>query len=171
MSQPIWGFDGLYPGPTFYARYGRPAIVRLFNDLARRSRRLGTPETTMHLHNLHTGSESDGFPGDFWSKTKVGPTPGCALRSAVPGTYKDHFYPNVYAGCDKSLETNPYRIGDPREALGTLWYHDHTLDFTAPNVMKGMAGFYSSSTSSTPAMRMTRPTPRCGCRAASSTCP
>ena len=26
--------------------------------------------------------------------------------------------------------------------LGTLWYHDHTLDFTSPNVYRGMAGFY-----------------------------
>ena len=33
-------------------------------------------------------------------------------------------------------------IGDPREALGTLWYHDHTVDFTAPNVYRGLAGFY-----------------------------
>ena len=142
--QPIWGFDGIYPGPTFHARYGRPAIVRLYNELPADHVGWATPETTMHLHNLHTGSESDGFPGDFWSQTKVGPTLGDALLPAqrVPGTYKDHFYHNVYAGWDTSLETNPNGIGDPREALGTLWYHDHTLDFTAPNVTKGMAGFY-----------------------------
>lgn len=30
----------------------------------------------------------------------------------------------------------------PREALGTLWYHDHTEDFTAPNVYRRMAGFH-----------------------------
>ena len=29
---------------------------------------------------------------------------------------------------------------DPREALGTLWYHDHRADFTAQNVYKGLAG-------------------------------
>ena len=32
--------------------------------------------------------------------------------------------------------------GDPREALGTLWYHDHCMDFTAANVVRGMAGFH-----------------------------
>src|SRR5690606_199365 len=32
--------------------------------------------------------------------------------------------------------------GDPREALGTLWFHDHRMDFTAPNVYRGLAGFY-----------------------------
>lgn len=135
-AQPIWGFGGTYPGPTFHSRYGTPAIVRLFNELPADHVGFGTPETTMHLHNLHTGSESDGFPGDYWSQTKKGPT------VFAPGTYKDHFYPNVYAGYEKSRETDPNAIGDPREALGTLWYHDHTLDFTGPNVVKGMAGFY-----------------------------
>lgn len=134
--QPIWGFDGVYPGPTFHARYGKPAIVRLFNELPADHVGFGSPEVSMHLHNLHTGSESDGFPGDYWSPTKFGPT------LYGPGRFKDHFYPNIYAGYEKSRETDPYAIGDSREALGTLWYHDHTLDFTAPNVVKGMAGFY-----------------------------
>jgi len=85
----------------------------------------------MHLHNLHAPSESDGFPGDYFSPTKAGPTLG------GPGSFKDHFYPNVYAGLDEYGG-----IGDPRQALGTLWYHDHTLDFTAPNASRGLAGFY-----------------------------
>src|SRR3989449_7565797 len=29
----IWGFDGIFPGPTFHARYGEPIIVRFYNDL------------------------------------------------------------------------------------------------------------------------------------------
>src|SRR4029079_9848588 len=32
--------------------------------------------------------------------------------------------------------------GDANEALSTLWYHDHRVDFTAQNVYKGLAGFY-----------------------------
>ncbi len=32
--------------------------------------------------------------------------------------------------------------GDPREALGSLWFHDHRADFTAPNVYRGLRGFY-----------------------------
>lgn len=135
-KQLIWGFDGKYPGPTFHARYGTPACVRLFNELPANHVGYGTPELSMHLHNLHTASESDGFPGDFWSATKNGPT------LASPGSFKDHLYANFYAGYEKSRETDPNAIGDPREALGTLWYHDHTMDFTAPNVVKGLAGFY-----------------------------
>jgi FtsP/CotA-like multicopper oxidase with cupredoxin domain len=91
----------------------------------------------MHLHNLHTPTESDGFPGDYFSAAKSGPT----LNG--PGQFKDHCYPNVYAGYHEfpKSASNPVG-GDKREALGTLWYHDHTLDFTAPNANRGLAGFY-----------------------------
>ena len=43
--------------------------------------------------------------------------------------------PNIYAG---ALEYGG--IGDPNEALGTLWYHDHVADHTAGNVYQGLAG-------------------------------
>jgi hypothetical protein len=62
---------------------------------------------------------------------------------------------------------------DPRNALGTLWCHDHRFDFTAQNVYKGLAFFYLcyddlDSERRSPA----RPTrTRSGCPAASSTCP
>jgi FtsP/CotA-like multicopper oxidase with cupredoxin domain len=135
-AQTIWGYDGMYPGPTIKARYGRTVITRLFNELPQNHVGFGSPEISMHLHNLHTPSESDGFPGDYWSTTKFGPT----LTSN--GYYKDHCYPNVYAGYDQSRINNPTAIGDPNEALGTLWYHDHSLDATAANCTKGLAGFY-----------------------------
>ena len=32
--------------------------------------------------------------------------------------------------------------GDVNESLSTLFYHDHRLDFTAPNSYKGLVGFY-----------------------------
>ena len=136
-EQNIWGYDGVYPGPTFHARYGRTVITRLFNKLPQDHVGYGSPELSMHLHNLHTPSESDGFTGDYFSPIKAGPT------LTGPGLYKDHCYPNVYAGYDKSRENGDLNaIGDPREALGTLWYHDHTLDTTGANVVKGLAGFY-----------------------------
>ena len=87
---------------------------------------------------LHTPSESDGFPGDFYGPhpDQQGPT------LSASGEFLDHFYPNILAGYDEFHGMPGYDIGDPREALGTLWYHDHTLDFTSPNVYRGMAGFY-----------------------------
>ena len=140
--QPIWGWQGsdpevITPGPTFMCRYGRPSIVRIYNELPQDHVGFGSPEIITHLHNAHVPSESDGYPGDFFSPVKAGPTLGFPEGTGGPGTFRDHFYPNVYAGLDQHGG-----IGDPREALGTLWYHDHTMDFTAPNVLKGLAGFY-----------------------------
>lgn len=130
--QKIWGYDGILPGPTFQARYGEPIMVRIHNQLPANHVGYGTPEISTHLHNLHCGSESDGFTGDYYSTTKCGPT------MSGPGEYKDHLYSNCKAGYDNAPATD----GDPTEALGTLWYHDHRLDFTAQNVYKGLSGFY-----------------------------
>jgi FtsP/CotA-like multicopper oxidase with cupredoxin domain len=133
-TQNIWGYDGLLPGPTFVERYGVPIKVRIYNELPPFAIGFGTPEISTHLHNLHDGSESDGFTGDYYSATKFGPTMTAA------GGYKDHHYPNCYAGYDDPRYHTT--DGDPREALGTLWYHDHRIDFTGPNVYKGLSGFY-----------------------------
>jgi len=131
-TQPVWGYDGIVPGPTFVARYNEPVLVRIHNDLPANHIGWGSPEITTHLHNLHTASESDGFTGDYYSATRYGPT------LTGPGRYRDHHYPNCYAGYD----AYPLTHGDSREAMGTLWYHDHRLDFTGPNVYRGLSGFY-----------------------------
>ncbi len=135
--QPIWGYEGntpgaTTPGPPIFARYGKPVLCRIHNQLPQNHVGFASPEISTHLHNLHTPSESDGFPGDYYSPTKAGPT------LTAPGEFKDHFYPNIYAGYDQFQN----HIGDPREALGTLFYHDHTLDFTSPNMLRGLFGFY-----------------------------
>src|SRR5260370_9222192 len=80
------------------------------------------PSATTHLHNGHNPSESDGFPCDFFE----------------PGQFYDQHYPNVLAGI---LSTHP-GSGDINEALSTLWYHDHRVDFTSQNVYKGLSGLY-----------------------------
>jgi len=102
------------PGPTFIARYGEPAFIRRYNDLPSSADTLapiGYPAITTHLHNAHTASESDGYPMDF----------------AEPGEYWDHHHAMMYAR------------NNPDEALGTLWYHDHMIDFTATNVYMGLS--------------------------------
>jgi len=124
---PIWGYDGIVPGPTFIARQGVPTLVRFHNDLPLNHFGSGgwaIEQDIVHLHNGHTPSESDGFAGDFYN----------------PGFFKDHHYPNVLAGFteDKHAAT----MGDPREAMNTLWYHNHRADFTSQNTYRGLAGMY-----------------------------
>jgi FtsP/CotA-like multicopper oxidase with cupredoxin domain len=133
-TQKIWGYDGMLPGPTFVERYGVPSMVRIYNELPAFPVGFGSPEISTHLHNLHCASGSDGFTGDYFSASKFGPTMTAA------GGYKDHHYPHCYAGYDDPRYTATN--GDPREALGSLWYHDHREGFTAPNCYKGLIGTY-----------------------------
>ena len=118
-GQPAWGFDGCVPGPMFRSVYGSSDFVRIHNDLPASNLGFGINQITTHLHNMHTPSESDGNP----------------LFTNYSGCYYDYHHPNLYAG------VNQYGgLGNPNEALGTLWYHDHKLDFTSQNVYAGLAG-------------------------------
>ena len=111
-----YGFDGITPGATLVTRYGEPVLVRRINNLppvGMGNISFAMPSSTIHSHNGHQASESDGNPVDYTN----------------PGEFWDHHYPMFPAGMD------------PNEALGTLWYHDHRLDFTAPNVYAGLAAF------------------------------
>jgi FtsP/CotA-like multicopper oxidase with cupredoxin domain len=116
-----WGYNGIYPGPTFLNVYGVPILVRFANNLPVNNIGFGDNNHTTHLHNGHSASESDGFAGDYWS----------------PGLFKDHHYPNVYAGFNAVPP-----IGDPLEAQHTYWYHDHRHSFTAANNYRGINGMY-----------------------------
>jgi spore coat protein A len=53
----VWGYEGMFPGPTIKARRGRTAVVRQTNQL--------THETVVHLHGGVTETDSDGFPTDM----------------------------------------------------------------------------------------------------------
>ena len=108
------GFNGILPGPTIVSNYGVPILVRRYNNLPPNLPGPAFPGTSTHLHNFHTPSESDGNPLDY----------------ILSGQYHDHHYPMYPAG------------GDPKEILNTLWYHDHMLGFTAPNVYSGLSGFH-----------------------------
>lgn len=121
--QPLWGFDGLVPGPLYVERYGRPILVRNRNNLPANNGGFGKNVVTTHLHNGHTPAESDGNPCDNFT----------------PGQFYDQHYPNVLAGINS---THKDTGGDIQEAMSTLWYHDHMHDFTSQNVYKGLAGMY-----------------------------
>jgi FtsP/CotA-like multicopper oxidase with cupredoxin domain len=116
MRTPILGYDGIFPGPTFETRRGRPLVVRHRNELP--------VPTVVHLHGGHTPAESDGWPLDL--VLPVGDSGGWAHHGMVgdlAAGEREHRYPN-----------------DQRAA--TLWYHDHRMDFTGPAVYRGLAGFH-----------------------------
>jgi FtsP/CotA-like multicopper oxidase with cupredoxin domain len=129
-AQTLWGFDDgtgtRSPGPTYQAFYGKPQLTRNINSLPNvnqvNNTGFGMPSVTTHLHNAHNPSESDGNPCDFYPA----------------GHFCDQYYPNVLAGFNSDHAPN----GDVNEALSTLWYHDHRVDFTSQNTYKGLFGFY-----------------------------
>jgi FtsP/CotA-like multicopper oxidase with cupredoxin domain len=117
----FWGFNGKYPAQTILNAYGASTLVRFKNNLPTTTSSFGRNEMTIHLHNGHTASESDGFAGDFFGT----------------GLFKDNHYANAYAGID-AFGGN----GDPREAMHTFWFHDHRAGFTANNNYLGLNGMY-----------------------------
>jgi spore coat protein A, manganese oxidase len=122
----LWGYNGIWPGPTFEIRRGQPVSVKWTNQLPTKhflpidttihgsEEAVPQVRTVVHVHGARVMPESDGYP-DAWltSDGKTGPAAG-----ANPA-----HYPN-----------------DQRAA--TLWYHDHALGITRLNVYAGMAGFY-----------------------------
>ncbi|MEV4750101.1 multicopper oxidase domain-containing protein [Streptosporangium sp. NPDC049248] len=121
----VWGFDGTFPGPTFDLRRGGRTTVRVRNELP--------VPTSTHLHGGVTPPDSDGYPTDLVvpASQGFGPPPGGHTRH---GTGADLSSWTFHSGARDYL----YPL-DQRAA--TLWYHDHRMDFTAPQVWRGLAGF------------------------------
>ena len=154
----IWGYDGMFPGPTFMSRYGEPILVRIVNGLYFDENAnpttpgqqipggFGSPRISTHLHNGHTASESDGNPADFYPPNPVPvhlPQYPASIRNLI---FRDHHYAMFRAGLDPRVSAdNPgpnKDDGDIAETVSTLWYHDHAMDHTAENVYKGLVGFH-----------------------------
>jgi len=120
----IWGYDGLYPGPTFKVVHNEPAIVRFTNALNEPN-----VPTIVHNHGEHVAAESDG-------SASVLPE-----RIIRPGESRDFCYPNI-------APVDPGGVQDTNDFSSTQWYHDHThipeldLGITGQNVYMGLAGFY-----------------------------
>lgn len=123
----VWGYNGMYPGPTFEVERNRPIFVEWNNklpfehllpvDQTVHGAEASVPSvrTVVHLHGGRVRPESDGYPDAWFTRdfNNVGP-------KFVTEVY---YYPN----CQRPT---------------TLWYHDHALGITRLNVYAGLAGFY-----------------------------
>ncbi|MET8472983.1 multicopper oxidase family protein [Streptomyces sp. NPDC006422] len=119
----IWGYDGVFPGPTFTGRTGRGAVVHVLNSLP--------VPTSTHLHGGVTPPDSDGYPTDL-----VVPTERCGERlRAGHGMHT----PSAARRLSPGSKAYEYPL---EQRAATLWYHDHRMDFSAPQVWRGLAGFF-----------------------------
>lgn len=124
----VWGYNGMYPGPTFEVTRDQPIYVKWENQLpyehllpVDRTVHGADPtcqpsvRTVVHLHGGRVRPENDGFPEAWFTKNFK--NVGCKFVHEV------YYYPN----CQRPA---------------TLWYHDHALGITRLNVYAGLAGFY-----------------------------
>jgi FtsP/CotA-like multicopper oxidase with cupredoxin domain len=79
VKTPLWGYNGMVPGPTIKARRGRQTVMRQVNQLPTKHPTLNyTPWTSTHLHGMPSKPQFDGYAGD----------------NSMPGQWKDYVYPN-----------------------------------------------------------------------------
>lgn len=122
----IWGYNGLYPGPTIEAAKDKTIYVKYKNQLPNKhflpvdftlhaANDSQEVRTVTHLHGANVDWESDGHPEAWYTKdfTHTGPK----FNKEI------HEYTNHQPGT-------------------TMWYHDHAMALTRLNVYAGLAGFY-----------------------------
>jgi spore coat protein A, manganese oxidase len=123
----VWGFEGIYPGPTIEVEMGERVFVKWKNDLPIKhlfaidhtvhgaEKDIPDVRTVVHLHGGRTEPASDGYPDAWFSKgfEKVG----------------SFFQKKIYEY-------------ENRQSSRALWYHDHAIGLTRLNIYAGLAGFY-----------------------------
>ncbi|MFE9427471.1 multicopper oxidase family protein [Kitasatospora sp. NPDC006697] len=124
----VWGYQGLFPGPTIESRSGRRTVVTHRNELDH--------PTAVHLHGGHTPHDSDGYPLDL-----IGPPGGTAggPMAGMPGMSGMSGMPGMGGATYQPQRDYTYPMN---QRAATLWYHDHTMGFTGPQVYRGLAGFH-----------------------------
>jgi spore coat protein A len=122
----IWGYEGIYPGPTFDVMKDQTIMVKWVNNLPLKHflpidhtlhGAIDSPEvrTVVHLHGANVDSDSDGHP-DAW-------------------------FTRHYALTGHTFKRKIYKYTNHQQAA-TLWYHDHSLGITRLNVYAGLTGLY-----------------------------
>lgn len=122
----LWGYNGMYPGPTFDVMKDETAYVRWTNDLPAKhflpidttihgaDKMLPEVRTVVHVHGGKQPAHSDGYP-EAWFTRNFEQTGPLFDREVYE-------YPNLEAA--------------------TLFYHDHTMGITRLNNYAGLGGFF-----------------------------
>src|SRR5215813_5418369 len=105
----IWGYEGMFPGPTIRALRGRKVVVRHSNQLK--------THTAVHLHGGVTAAQFDGFPTDTImpgeSRSYEYLNRGCGTTLWYHDHAMDHTGRNIYMGL-----VGLYLIEDDERSLG-----------------------------------------------------
>ncbi|UOF68602.1 multicopper oxidase family protein [Bacillus velezensis] len=125
----LWGYNGLFPGPTIDVNKDENVYIKWMNDLpdkhflpvdhtihhSESGHQEPDVKTVVHLHGGATPPDSDGYPEAWFTKD---------FKETGPYFEKEvYHYPNKQRGA-------------------LLWYHDHAMAITRLNVYAGLAGMY-----------------------------
>ncbi|MDF0744873.1 outer spore coat copper-dependent laccase CotA, partial [Bacillus velezensis] len=125
----LWGYNGLFPGPTIDVNKDENVYIKWMNDLpdkhflpvdhtihhSESGHQEPDVKTVVHLHGGATPPDSDGYPEAWFTKD---------FKETGPYFEREvYHYPNKQRGA-------------------LLWYHDHAMAITRLNVYAGLAGMY-----------------------------
>lgn len=154
-STPIWGYNGVFPGPMLVSSRERRTVVTHRNELP--------VPVVVHLHGGHVPSESDGYPTDLLlpvggMNAGMGVKSSTGMGTAMPGMGSGTAgSSDLLAHTDSGTGTMRVMSSDPLahivsgerdytypagQPAATLWYHDHRMDFTGASVWRGLAGIH-----------------------------
>ncbi|WP_266158634.1 multicopper oxidase family protein [Dyella silvatica] len=118
-ATPMWGYNGLSPGPTIDTARGEPLLIEWVNALPSKhflpidhtihGAERGKPDVRVvtHVHGARVPAASDGYPEEWYA----------------PGHSALYHYPSV-------------------QDAATLWYHDHAMGITRLNIYAGLFGSF-----------------------------
>lgn len=137
---PVWGYDGHYPGPTIEARRDQMVAVEWVNQIAGPhpvSRFLGNPDADA---DPAATTQTEPGRGDRGAPGPDAPYPAWTVVHLHGGRVppdSDGWPDNAYfpGGSQRCVYPN-------RQRAALLWYHDHAMGLTGPNVFAGLAGLY-----------------------------
>lgn len=151
LKTTIWGYNGVFPGPTIEARRGRRAVVRVTNHLptpaagtsaylcrsgpampgmAALSPAARVAATVTRLHGGVTPPESDGFLTDL----------------VPPGSFQDYVYPNQQRATTRLGDIEIWRFVNKNfgPAGGDHPIHVHLVNFQILDRKGEKPGAYES---------------------------
>jgi len=135
----IWGYNGMWPGPTIVARRNRPIKVHWINDLPTTS--LLTVDHSIHgAESLRLGSESIGSGSIRPDVRNVVHLHGINAPAVYDGT-PDQWYTPGLTQIGPLFKTDVFEYPN-RQPAAQLHYHDHAIGVTRLNVYSGLQGFY-----------------------------
>jgi o-aminophenol oxidase len=129
----LWTYDGHFPGPTIEVWSGQTLHATWANDL---SGPFPLTAVSLPAAKATAGPGRDGVEPRA-DMAALPPWTVVHLHGAATNAWNDGWTENAM------LPGNLQRSEYPnRQRATALWYHDHAMGITGPNVMTGLAGMY-----------------------------